>query len=139
MIVYRVEDGEGRGPYRCYCSNADLAQMWERHRGEQWPIPYRDRLLYDRMPHHTIEDQYRFCFASMTSFHAWFSDDDRDILHRADFRLSVYEVPAEQVVEGDKQALFKASEALRLSSTSLFSIEGIGVSTTSKILDYQNA
>lgn len=124
MIVYRIEDAFGRGPYRDHSLRdfsanqiEDLAEMVEYHRDSQHPHPSEDGIDSESvfLPSTSVLDGRQFnpayyCgFDSIESLCEWFSSFE-PALAAAGF--SVYEYEIDETVEGSvlfghKQVVFK--------------------------------
>jgi len=117
MLVYRIEDGESRGPFcgrgdfiydnnhRCHDEHScqsppnargevgtPLGDMW--HRGDQYAF------------------QHRFGFRSRAQLKRWFrSKAGRRAMMRNGYKVAVYEVPKDAVWQGKWQVVFNADKA----------------------------
>jgi hypothetical protein len=100
MLVYRVEDDKGCGPYR---GDNHVDGMGEKHSDSDHPAPGDDGLPF--LPADTMH-----CgFASLDQFKAWFDQHDRWDLGVNGFRLCVFE--SDLVDHGDKQVMFHRERA----------------------------
>jgi hypothetical protein len=112
MIVWRVEDATGRGPYNSrYFTAAGL----DKHQGMEYPTPGEESILY--MP------GGRCGFVSRAKLAEWFKVDCRRKLHEFGFGISVFEVSEEDVYEGRKQVIFDITQAKLISKHRLYPLE----------------
>lgn len=113
MLVYRVaykesRDGDlPRGPYTMSGLPEEIRDQIEvmrwKHTDERHPGPYKDPMLID------IFSAERCGFDSLDNLYGWF-EGYVEMLHRAGFRLYVYDVPDAEVRIGKYgQTLFRAS------------------------------
>ena len=104
MIVYRVENADGRGPY---VGN---------------PVPEMDDAANDRQPmawqdglsewwNDGKANAYRYGFRTLEQIKSWFLPDQLTILARHGFRVTEYEVPQSHVLSGKKQVVFNPEQA----------------------------
>lgn len=107
--VYRVEDEQGRGPYvdRAEVPHADAAWATSLP-GDLHPLPWQDGIEH---PGETW--RWRFGFASLGAFCAWFNPQDRAKIKRLGLKLARYVVPSFAVKHGRKQVIFMAEVAER--------------------------
>ena len=102
--VYRVETSSGAGPY-------EHGPVWS------WPVgtwnpftrhPEPDR---DGIPLRVVMDGHRlYGFASLAQARRWFAGAGA-ILGDAGYRLSAYEVPDDDVVDGGRQVAYLPDRA----------------------------
>ena len=110
MLVYRVENGKGEGPYRHgYPEKLGIHYDW-RHKADalRYPHPYNDGI---HLPALTVN--HSFGFKSVGDLHNWFADAFQ-ALDRYGFRVCTYEVPESDVLMGIKQLAFDSSRAERV-------------------------
>lgn len=107
MVVWRVDNENGRGPYRgtglgilCGFSSSNHPMPWEDIEG--W---------CEKNNKH----EYIFGFESLQSLVGWFRDE-LDVLdnHHVDWSITKYKVHGNCVLKGKKQVAFKATKAVRL-------------------------
>lgn len=131
-LVYRVENGDGEGPYTAsngqslYHLNAGSAGAWQSECFDlknRHPAPYDDSKLvrsgFDVFKRnfecsYDVED-LSFGFESPEQYRSWFFSDE--LLHKLDamgFRLHVYDVPENQVAFGNSQCAFRKDRATDL-------------------------
>ncbi len=110
MIVLRVETQDRKGPYNRLC--CELGIGWEtdgRH-----PSPSSD------FPREALKESlwsdynWHFGFASEDQLREWFRDDELRQLEQRGARVYLFEVPAEYVVRGSRQIMFRKDKATRL-------------------------
>lgn len=93
MLVYRIEDRYGEGPYRAD-ANYDLVIA---HGSNSYPTPYQDGI---------IREKADFCAtSSMEGLHSWFIGWIDKLKERGYF-ISTYKVPKSKVKFGQKQVVF---------------------------------
>lgn len=97
MVVYRVQNKEGYGPY-VNATHPNCEQVLQRHGADycKWPIPDMDGL--------DIRENRFCCFVSLRQLHNWFSTDDLDLLSEAGYEIELFE--ADVCGVSDKQALY---------------------------------
>lgn len=100
MYVYRVEHKEiGIGPYQyCVAYNPRLYD-------DDHPSPIQSGIEMD-------PDDYS-CFAKPEDLTKWFRNSDMTSFRKAGFDVFRYEVKADHVKLGDKQAAFKKDKAYK--------------------------
>jgi len=112
MIVYRVENHKGYGPYdESLWNSNDLDcirikykdMLWHHDRSRQHPATYLDGLR--------TGDTRRHGFASIEDYLAWFDLKWRLGMAMSGFALSTYDVPKVEVGRSGKQVVFKMKEA----------------------------
>lgn len=105
MIVYRVQDRHGRGPY-----NAPDAPKWVlRHNGDpRRPGPWSDKKL---ARYGNIKDDDFFGFASVNQLLKWFTKTELKLLHHAGF--NVVRIDGEIVARSSHQVLFRHKEGAK--------------------------
>lgn len=114
MLVYRVEKDHGThtiGPYQGYYDNETvrtLAYALEAaHNNDAHPMP-KDDGFGENFNTHLI-----FGFIDKKQTEEWFAGFGKD-LENAGFRISVYNVPEEDVAIGGRQVAFFPYRATRL-------------------------
>lgn len=102
VTVWRIENGEGMGPYQAYgCYKAAGWTASEHERCTHRPTPNRDGL-----PHPWDTQSRRYGFATLTDVNRWFTPTERQRLRARGFRLVCLQVPAADVLRGGKQVAF---------------------------------
>lgn len=98
-MVFRVELPETReGPYASGLMGYDFGCQSFRH-----PLPWDDGLP----PRTSLSGKAIFFgFASMVALAKWFNHEERRAMGEKGFKLYVYEVPGDMVVEGRRQLIF---------------------------------
>jgi hypothetical protein len=122
MIVYRVEDVHGKGPYcntwKCCYEGKDIFKkdLCRDHDDIEHPSPVEDNII--------LHNKYIFAFASIKSLKNWFDEKWRNILNEAGFFIRVYDVPSDFVKNGStkKQICFLKEESIFIKTISLQSI-----------------
>jgi hypothetical protein len=114
MLVYRVEDDEGGGPYR---GDNHVDGMGSKHTDSDHPAPCDDGLPF-------LPPDYMNCgFASLSQFKAWFDQDDRWDLKVNGFRLRIFK--ADVVDHGEKQVMFHRGRARLVETRDVVSLRPI--------------
>ena len=110
MLVYRIEDEDGKGMY--HSSKAISMEVDERKHKE----PCSDSLLAPVWLSLSTgsRETFVFGFASIEQLRNWVYDDDWLYkLHETGFILSVYDVPDKDVIAGHTQVMFLRFEDVR--------------------------
>lgn len=105
MRIYRIESQEGQGPYREMGNPLPWSYFKDTDRH---PEPGRDGVMWGMNLH--------FGHASRRSLREWWTADMWPYLAEADYQVSIYEVPKEQVRRGQKQVAFAMGAARRVLS-----------------------
>ena len=128
MLVYRVEDSNGMGPYNQTFANGYLTSVASRFReihddSEDHPALSKDVELKNKVLQSSgkfgiktgfwIESTALFGFTSLSSMYAWFGQH-LDMLKEGKFAVSVFEVPDDDVISSEKQAMFIADKEVLL-------------------------
>lgn len=103
MIIYRVENKDGDGPYI-----KGFTLMWDNSRQsrETNPSPQEDPTLANAIASQGINvSQFRFGFKTLEQLEQWFSAEELARLKALGFEVK--QVQAQLVIEGDSQILFK--------------------------------
>lgn len=108
MFFYRVENGDGEGPYRCEAPTPNFNRrptVCKRH-----PVPSDDTLLVDNFYKRTKMsiyscDSWLFGFTDLDQLTFWFTEKDRKALEKDGFKVSVYRLKKRFVVTGKAQSL----------------------------------
>lgn len=115
MLVYRVENADREGPY----AGPKTISLDRHFNIETHPGPW-----YDNIPNVCYE--HRFGFSSMEKFVGWFNEAEREGLARDGYRLSIYDVAPEHVIQGRKQVVFEAEKASLFEILDLVTFAAIG-------------
>ena len=109
MLVYRIEDGEGRGPFTTGKSIAYTVghKCHDGHSAGDPPNPSND--------YHGGDLAERFCagvhycgFKSKAQLRRWFrSQAGRRALKKEGFHVSVFDIPKKEVLKGHWQIAFR--------------------------------
>jgi hypothetical protein len=127
MLVYRVENSEGGGPYTFYSfDKADKAvvavsnALKEAHNeSHHHPPPHSDGISFVR--------HYERCgFVSIEDLVQWF-DGWLQKLHDVGFRMAIYDVPTDRVRAGEKQVVFDPFEGINRLATSATSMPALSL------------
>lgn len=113
MMIYRVEDHEGYGPYCTPNYNDDdyrnivavsmTSASFERH-----PVPTEDGIDKE-----AFTDEHYFGFESIESLSSWFPGLVQNVGKLTSWRISTYEVDPAYVLVGYSQVVFKRSMATK--------------------------
>lgn len=112
MIVWRIEDAQGRGPFNGAISN--ITYKYQDATGINVfrpPPPQRDRDLGDHF------QRNHYCgFKDQQQFHDWFgpNPEHHKILGEAGLGLTIYEVNDSDVKIGDHQVIFVKANATKV-------------------------
>lgn len=118
IIVYRVENQDGCGPYRTGSLRGKQHEVGEwlnsqyvkldeiRHKR---PMPYSDGIF-----EHTDDD---YCgFHGIKKLRQWFTKEELQKLQEAGFQINKYKVPKELVIDGNRQVMFRKKAAKKLAT-----------------------
>lgn len=108
---YRIEHRVYKdGPYQC--RGRFVMELWAKREGRQrmssvmHPIPYNDECLINNASQFFDPCEYVYGFDSISQLIEWFYDSETlKELEKADFQLSIYEVPFTKGLSGSKQAV----------------------------------
>ena len=107
MIVYRVENEEGKGPYRDRSPSEFRDDMVDRHSCcPDHPLPEDDGLLAI----HKLGLEISYGFSSLESLHEWFSEYELEMLYNEGYVIQTYE--ASEVHKGEHQVVFAKQTAV---------------------------
>ena len=98
MIVYRVENEDGKGPYEGTCDWS----LWQTrdHVEPSHPGPKDDGI--------DIEMEVDYCgFASFGQLRDWFESEELVMLRKLGFKVRRIRVPRSRVKFGKKQVVFR--------------------------------
>lgn len=100
MIIYRVQNAQGCGPY----STSNRNWQTRSHASKQTPHLALDRLLKykARYNHHA----YLYGFKSMKQLNAWFTKEELINLGLYGFGIVALDIPDKKVIVGYKQVMF---------------------------------
>ena len=118
MLIYRVENENGIGPYWSYQFDWD-------HEGSDYPCAFEDEPLARFAKENGAEERLVgeffdslgmvYAFSSIELYERWFNEEERIELSLEGFTLNVYEIPDqfenEFFVVGDTQMLFRKDKA----------------------------
>lgn len=128
MLVYRVENAAGGGPYQ---GNLQWHPSSENSRSH--PGPYSDKLLaphWGQLWTHRRDETYSFGFMSLDALLEWFYDPSwREHAEAMGYAIAVYEIDPEAEIDGflgvylgTTQLVFRKDRARRASTISLTSL-----------------
>ena len=109
MLIYRIENKRGQGPY-CSKHKDQALRNWlcSRHfDAEKHPAPDDDG----------IDDwtrSHKCGFSSLKKLKAWFNTEELNVLYEAKFDIVKYEVDKKDVLVGKKQVMFNRRKARRV-------------------------
>lgn len=106
MLVYRVENARGYGPWNSTVRQSyvdGLLKAMERKSACGHPTPIEDGL--------SINLRWRYGCKSLDQLHDWFPEPYRQRLFDAGFTVKVYAVPSSRVKMGRSQVAFNPAEA----------------------------
>lgn len=109
MIVYRIEDDFGGGPYNGVEAPKPNTYGWRAIVNDA-PDGMNDRIHQpnpvDDLKIVLMDKHFKFGFASVDQMTNWFGDKARDYLREHRYRLAHYEVPDHLVITGGHQLAF---------------------------------
>jgi hypothetical protein len=110
--VWRVENGQGRGPYGAHPESeiAGLLQSlgYNNMQNEIRPGPAQDAGLAPYFNRAAASRDWVFGFQNLDLYREWFADKKlRVALDRHDYFLTGYAVPEKNLIPGTRQALFR--------------------------------
>lgn len=106
MLVYRIENGLGEGPY---CSNSKISlKLSNYHIGlDRAPSPESDGIKgFNPFNGPVIDTDYIFGFESIESLKSWFIKPERYGLAGEGYVCTLYEVDEKNVIFGKKQLVY---------------------------------
>lgn len=103
MIVFRVENHIGEGPYAC--SYMDRSWCTKRHdNNPKTPRPDESFTYTDWL---SVTSKHVYGFISLKDLYNWFSKRELRNLRAHGFRIKCFHVNREDVIIGKKQLAFK--------------------------------
>lgn len=126
MLIYRIENNDGRGIYRCYEIADHIINQSYKH-----PSPHQDIILgnvWNDLCTQNKHIHYYFGFNSIKQLLEWFDIEtikeiNRIVFHLLrnspelkylyDFHIAIYEVDDKYVFVGDRQTIFKKRYAIK--------------------------
>ena len=128
MLVYRVEDSNGVGPYRNWMSIGVFLKYKHAKLTERTPTPTEDGMsVFDDAYCSGSTNDYRFGFDSIEALKNWFDDEDRVKLSDDCFMCSVFEIDDDRVIMGAKQLAFDLLKAEKINSLDLINFDSTQV------------
>lgn len=112
MIVYRVENASGVGPYH--------GSMWHpsRHQNKlTHPNPMWDEGMCEEWARRVggmYGSQYVFGFKSMEQLHEWFNAEELEHVREYKYDIVAFEVAETDVIMGERQLAFVRASAQML-------------------------
>ena len=84
MVVWRIQNHKGIGPYRCDDSFANDEEILAHHNGcKKHPVPFRDPAI-KRFP----EDEELCAFHSLEQLEAWFTLEEIKTMRKEGFKAT---------------------------------------------------
>jgi len=129
-VVLRVENVAGEG---MYCSTPGWSTLiGTTIKCDEWPGPEDDDGLKDHFtgwgaPLFGGWGDMRFGFSGPNQLRRWICDEHRKLLHGGGYHVSVYEVPEDSVIIGDRQAVFDKEHASLVRTHPLTDIDRVEV------------
>lgn len=107
MLIYRVEDDFGGGPYNGTSSPGPFTSGWRKIvNGHEVHDPIHQPNPVDDLKITLIDRHYKFGFASVDQVIYWFGDEARHYLDGKGYRIARYEVPETAVIVGGHQVAY---------------------------------
>lgn len=102
VVIYRVEDAAGCGPYNCSCPGNERLS-WRLMRidasiSDEWPTPQEEGMY--------MAETLKCAFANLKQLRAWFNHRYIQELRMVGFGVVKYRVPVEYVEYGGKQVVY---------------------------------
>jgi hypothetical protein len=121
MIVHRVEDKEGKGPYN---SDHSVSQsLKERHVNlDRAPTPYNDGMGSRSEAAWSYSACWRFAFKTEADLQRWFTPYELKRLQRVGFKRVEYTVSTRYINSGGKQCAFNRTKSTKGDSHPLVAI-----------------
>jgi len=100
--VYRVENLQGKGPYRI-----PEEALWADHNiiHTRWPDPAKSIPIWRYLESHE-QFEYVFGFLHLRDLHIWFLMPELTRLAKLGFHIAQYEVPPNHILHGRHQVAF---------------------------------
>ncbi|WP_429498810.1 hypothetical protein ACQUFY_05790 [Robbsia andropogonis] len=130
MLVFRVEDEHGHGPYHSKYKGK-LGDIGTSVRNQ--PTPFYDAALWPKWAkanNDDVNEMYAFAFDTVSSLLIWFSAEWRERAAEQGFRIAAYRIERDAVyfrdgmyptvLIGDKQVAFWKDEAIYVTAQPLF-------------------
>lgn len=129
MLIYRIEDEDGGGPYRG--DNSHLNPFGSTSASDRHPLPVDDSLLQESIRFRMgrdlsasdatwihwssfLESDFIFGFTSIDQMRNWvYKDEWLYTMDKNGFFLSEFNVPKHHVCVGNTQAVFRRKEATK--------------------------
>lgn len=112
MLIYRVEDHEGYGPYCTPNSNSEYWDVINVSMNsaplDNHPVPTEDGIDAD-----AFTSEHYFGFDSIESLTSWFPGLVQNVNKLTSWSISTYEVDPAHVLVGYSQVVFKRSMATK--------------------------
>lgn len=126
MLVYRLEDDEGNGPYEYHSQGSKLHNS-----SHILPCPHsrsEKRQLRDfwNKTDYTLREHYQCGFSSLEQLFAWFDKRKLKCYHNQTIKISIYDVKETHMIDGYYQCIFLREDsrlAQRVSLTALHDLE----------------
>jgi hypothetical protein len=112
MIVYRIENESGCGPYFGSMNYSDWTDGFH-NAATGRPMPYEDNITA------TDHSLFRFGFESMDKLTQWFTFAEIGRLLDQGFRVVSFQVDIQHTVIGNKQLVFKREQATEITGPCL--------------------
>lgn len=111
MIVYRIENKEGKGPYQDQ-SYGPLSKLCWSHNNSNYPDLCQD---FYGLVSFDYNFDFVFGFQSRQLYKSWFGGFIT-LMRSHGFKLSKYEIDPEKIIVGKsgKQIIFRKSDAMKL-------------------------
>ena len=116
MLVYRLEDRFQQGPYH----NGHVDDVRD---DDQTPTPRRDNITAP------LWSEWRYAFASIEAYHAWFNVQERQRFVQYKYTLTVYELADQWVSVGYKQVAYHSNYAQFQYHIPLWEVSGMSENT----------
>lgn len=124
MIVFRIEDDEGRGPYDRYVK-------FNHDRWSSWSTSIRPGPRDDGIKNFSSE--HFFGFSDIDDLTCWFTIKDRKGFRKHKMMVSIYEVDEKNIKKGGKQVAFLKRKSLRVGYMDVYKLAEGGIFIDPKV------
>jgi len=112
MIIYRVENNQGIGPFNNYLVNNENFTEEQIDYLNGLPLPSSDNGIKEIS--FDIRYDFKYCGTHTTDLLITWFYEVADILFKHEYEVVAYELPDEDVIIGEYQCIFKKERARKI-------------------------